>query len=101
MRNRKDLRDLLRETVKPATVYFQPPTGTKLTYPCLIYELSDIAKENADNRPYILTDGYSITYISKNPDDENYRKLAALPGCYFDRSFRSDNLVHWIYTIYF
>lgn len=101
MRNRKDLRDILRKTIEPATLYFQPSTGTLLTYPCGIYKLTNIEKQNADNIPYILEDAYSLTYISKDPDDQTYRKIASLPKCYFDRSFTVDNLTHWVFTIYF
>ena len=82
-------------------VYFQPPTNTKLIYPCIIYKLERIGALYADNDPYRLYDKYSITYITRDPDDENIHRLAMLRLCSFDRSYSSDNLHHYAYSIYY
>ena len=46
-------------------VYFQPPTGTKITYPCIIYDLDRPDATFADNAPYAIYDQYSIKYITR------------------------------------
>lgn len=81
-------------------VFFQPPTGTKLKYPCILYELSDIDISHADNYGYLLHDKYSVTYITRDPDDRVIHDLARLPFCMSDRMFVKDNLYHYSYTIY-
>lgn len=82
-------------------VYFQPPTGTMLKYPCIIYKLDNIEAVHADNIVYDVNSKYELTYITLDPDDENRYKLAALPMCRFDRYFASDNLNHYTYTLYY
>ena len=82
-------------------VYFQPPEETKLKYPCIVYELDDIDAFYADNAPYCFNSRYSLTYITRDPDDEKRYGIAKLPMCKFDRFFTSDNLNHYTYTIYY
>ena len=82
-------------------VYFQPPTGTKIKYPCIVYELERTNVRHADNVPYALYDLYNIKYITRDPDDINIRTILMLPYCRFDRTFSSDNLHHNAYTLYF
>lgn len=98
-RARTDLSRILRGFT--SHVYFQPPTGTLLEYPCIIYKLSDIEAFHADNILYDLNSKYEVTYITRDPDDENRYNIAMLPMCSFDRSFVSDNLNHYVYTLYY
>lgn len=98
-RPRAELSDILYTFVP--NVYFQPPTGTKMVYPCIIYKLDDIEARYADNVVYDVNSKYEITYITRDPDDENRYKLAFLPMCRFDRHFVSDNLNHYTYTLYY
>ena len=81
-------------------VYFQPPTGYRLIYPCIIYEFTGIEKRRADNRCYTTYGVYSMTYITRDPDDETKLAIAELPMCNMVRSFDSDNLYHYAYKIY-
>jgi len=97
-RPRSELSSLLHTFC--SNVYFQPPADKKLTYPCIIYSLDALNVLYADNGPYRLHDRYSITYITRDPDDENIRKFVMLPLCKFDRSYSSDNLHHYAYTIF-
>ena len=84
-----------------SNVYFQPPTGTMLSYPCIVYQLEDMEILHADNAHYGLHDRYSMTYITRDPDDANRHAIIELPYCSFDRFYASDNLNHYSYTIYF
>lgn len=81
-------------------VYFQPGATIKISYPCIIYTLDAIDVLYADNGSYCLHDRYTVLYITRDPDDENIRKLLRLRLCKFDRSYASDNLHHYSYTVY-
>lgn len=99
---RERLDRLLKETVGAGhSVYFQPPEGLRLSYPCLVYVLDDLFSKHADNLPYFRALIWKITYITPDPDDEVILKLADLPQCAMGRSFTSDHLYHYPYTIHY
>ena len=82
-------------------MYYQPPENLKLKFPCIVYDLNRIQNQFADNIKYVRSLGFRVTYITRNPDDEAIVKINDLPFCSFDRTFVSDNLHHYEYTIYF
>lgn len=81
-------------------VYFQPPTGYMLQYPCIVYEFTGVEKINADNLGYITYGVYSLIYITRDPDDETKIDMAMLPRCSMTNTYESDNLYHYAYKIY-
>lgn len=81
-------------------VYFQPPELVKLKYPAIVYEVKNFDVKHANNMPYTVFDAYEVTLIDPNPDCENMRKILQLPNCRFDRFFTSENLNHYVFTIY-
>lgn len=81
-------------------VYFQPPTGYMLKYPCLVYEFTGVEKRHADNIGYSLYGEYDLTYITRDPDDPVKLEIAALPMCSMGRAYEKDNLYHFSYKIY-
>lgn len=99
MASRTDLQTLL-ETTCP-NVYFQAPPDHEMVYPCIVYSRSDINTEFADDLPYKHTKRYSLTVIDEDPDSLIPDKVAALPRCIFDRGFKSDQLNHDVFTIWF
>lgn len=72
-----------------------------MNYPAIVYALEDINNKHADDGVYLSPRRYQVTLIDKNPDSEYIGKLAALPMCRFVRHFKSDNLNHYIYSIFF
>lgn len=82
-------------------VYFDPPSGFCMTYPCIVYRRSKIDPKFANNKPYLLTKKYEITVIDKDPDSMIPDKVAMLPRCAHDRNFVSDNLHHDVFTLEF
>lgn len=96
---RYDLQEIL-EGVCP-NVYFQPPANVQMIYPAIVYERSRADVKFADNRPYSNTKQYSLTLISRNPDESIFEALAALPMCAHERFFVVDNLNHDVFNIYF
>lgn len=99
MKPRENLSDILHRYA--SNVYFQPPEGTKLRFPCIVYKLDGIETRHADNAPYSIDSKYSITYITRDPDDPIRFELVKLPMCRFDRFMASDNLNHYTYTLYY
>lgn len=82
-------------------VYYQPPASIKMTYPCIVYNLSDIDKTNASNVMYKKDHRYMLTYITKNAVDEVVDQLVELSFCVYDRYYSADNLHHHAFTIYY
>ena len=101
MGQRLDLHELLCTILGSRNVYFQPPEGFKLSYPCIVYERDRIDSDHADNQPYLHHIRYSVTVIGKDPDSLIPKKIADLPMCRYDRAFVSDNLHHDVFTLYY
>lgn len=94
MANRLKIDDILRELLGSDNVYFQPPENFSMEYPCIVYELSRLEPDFADNKPYKIDTVYYVTCIYQDPDSELPLKLASLPMSVHQRKYRSDNLYH-------
>lgn len=81
--------------------YFEPPDGFEMDYPCIVYELSNARVQHADNKPYVVDKRYLITVIDVDPDSEIRDEVLKLPKCSFDRAFISNNMNHYVFTIFF
>lgn len=101
MDDRLELHQLLVNLMSPNKVYFQPPSSITLTYPCIIYELDDISIYYADSKKYAKSKAYSITLIDQNPDSEIVDKILDLDYCRFNDHFVSDNLNHYLFTLFY
>lgn len=89
------------EIIGSKNVYFQPPESFKIEYPCVIYSLSSVSPFHANNTKYSTFDEYQIIYITKDPDTAIRNKiLNYLRYCRFDRYYSSDNLHHFVFTLY-
>lgn len=98
---RVELHRMLENLLKSSNVYFQPPTGLKLQYPCIVYNLDTANDVHANNHIYRRLYRYSLTYITKNPEDPMRDAIDDLQYCSFNRFFASDNLNHFVYTLYY
>lgn len=107
MGKRIDLHDILCGIMRIYTsessesVYFQPPDNLRMSYPCIVYSLSDIDAKFADNIPYIRQRRYTLTVIDRNPDSLIVEAISQLPRCSFDRVYKAENLNHWAFNIYY
>ncbi len=72
-----------------------------MKYPAIVYGLDDIENTFADGGVYLSKKQYAVTVIDKNPDNELVDKVAALPTCRFGRHYKSDNLNHYVFSLYF
>lgn len=101
MHDRVELQQIFEDILGSRNVYFQPPASVKMAYPAIVYELSDIENEHADNVPYVQRTRYSITVIDKDPDSRIPFAISKLPTCSFDRAYKSDNLNHYVLNLYY
>lgn len=73
-----------------------------MEYPCIVYELSGINTRQADNKKYLKFKRYSITVITRNPDDNLPEAiLDHFDNCSFDRQFKTAGLYHNVLTLYY
>lgn len=98
-RPRMELQQILKGIVP--NVYFQPPNGLKMSYPCIVYERDSTHTQHANNGLYKNARRYTVTVIDRNPDSHIPDTVLALPMCAHDRFFASDNLNHDVFTLYF
>ena len=98
-RPREELHEILCNILGSRNVYFSPPV--KMVYPCIKYEISRPYRERADNILYGHTKCYSVTVIDQDPDSVIKDKIEGLPMCSFDRSYISDELYHFVFTLYY
>lgn len=104
MAQRLDLQKKLRQCMTEAGVephvYFQPPEGLKMTFPCIVYGRSHMDITHADGLPYSYAWRDTVTVIDRNPESEIVLQVAKLPKMRHDRVFTSQNLYHTVFTIY-
>lgn len=101
MGSRLELHTLLQGIIGNTNVYFQPPPDYLLSYPCIVYNRSDIRASHGDNFPYKLQEEYTITVIDADPDSPTPMQIARLPQCSFDRFFATEGLNHNVFKILF
>ena len=92
---------IFRDLLGSNNVYFQPPVGTEMKYPCIKYELETITSLFASNKPLLRFKRYSVMVIDANPDSLIPDKIGSLPLSRFDRFYTANNLNHWVYNLYF
>ena len=99
MGRRLDLQTLF-ETLTD-NVYFQPPAGLAMEYPCIVYKRDNMDVDFADNVPYRLDTRYLVTVISRNPDETIVDAVSRLPKCLYNRGYAAKNLNHDVFNLYF
>lgn len=99
MAPRLELQAIL-EAITP-NVYFQPPSDVQILYPAIVYERDRADTKYADDGPYSVTKQYSMTLITKNPDDAIFEALSRLRMCAHERHFAAESLNHDVFSIYF
>ena len=100
MRTRIDLDNAFREILGNGNVYFQPGENVEMRYPCIRYSVYDVMNAGADNLPYLQNPAYQVILIDPDPDNDHWKQLSSLPLCSMDRTYVSNNLYHYVFTIY-
>ena len=101
MASRLKLHEVLCEILGSRNVYFNPPESVKLRYPAIVYNRKRIDNTYANNGVYTQSDAYEVTVIDYDVESEIVEKVSKLPMCSFDRNFKSDNLDHNVFTLYY
>lgn len=101
MASRLELHEELCKLLGTRNVYFQPPSSEKMKYPAIVYSLDDFRNLHANDSIYSTKTRYSLTYIDTSPDSVKVGELMKLPYCKFNRFYRSDNLNHYNYSLYY
>lgn len=98
---KKPIHEYLCDLLGSRKCYFEPPTGLKMDYPCIIYRLNGINSIHADNILYRYKKEYLLTYIDYDPDNKMVDKLIQEPYCRFDRTYFAGGLNHYVFVLYY
>lgn len=106
MARRHNLKQILKDLFqKDPHVYYQPPENIQMSYPCIIYKLTNIRCKYADNSSYITKREYQLTVIDRDPDSPLLEAVIESLGKKFigrfERPFVSDGLNHYVFRIYY
>lgn len=99
-RTRLSLQCKLEQIPGVKKVYYSPPSGIKMEYPCIRYNLTRIGSDFADNIRYLDSREYTLTVIDPNPDSTIPEELLKIPYCSLVRPYTADNLQHFLFTLY-
>lgn len=99
---RLQLQSKFEEILGSRKVYFQPPETMKIDYPCIIYFKSNLPISYANNGIYKQKQGYTVTYVDKNPDSEMPNTiLHSFEYIRIDSYYRSEGLNHTKFILYY
>lgn len=99
-----ELREVLSDQYGPNSIhlYFQPPSGSKMKYDCIVYSRNNTGVDKADNRRYKSYTRYTVTWIGLTPSGPIIDKmLDKFRYCTHDNSYVIDGLNHDVFTIYY
>lgn len=97
------LQDIL-ETIMDGRgpVYFQPPNGAKITYPCIIYNIGGGDSMYADNNNYHFTYQWEIKYLDTKPINDVVKKIMdEFQMVRFNRRYVNDHINHDVIILYY
>lgn len=102
MATRLDLHYALQNVTGLENLYFQPPEGMKLKYPCVVYELAKKDVLRADDKVYQIHNPYTVTLIDLDAESDIPNKmLKSFQYCSFERRFIASHMYHDVFTIYY
>lgn len=80
-------------------VYYQAPVNVKMQYPAIVYELSYLLSEHADNAKYLQRVKYKVTFITKEANPKTLETLNNEFGFIFSTYYKADGLNHFTFNI--
>jgi hypothetical protein len=101
MASRPNLQTMLEKLLGSRNVYFQPPASVHMKYPAIVFSRGGIDNIHANDAVYNQFYPYEVTVIDPHPDSEIVKKISKLPMCKWNRHFKSDNLNHDVFTLYY
>ncbi len=100
MHSRLSLHEALCTALGSRHCYYQPPESVKMIYPAIVYKFQGLLTRRANNKLYLNAPSFMVTLIDSNPDSIIPDAILEIPYCQFDRHYISENLNHWVFTIY-
>lgn len=103
MASRLTLHEKLCALLESRNVYFDPPESVKMKYPAIVYTSKAPDVKHANDALYKYMSCYELTLIDEDPDTHFCfaLKLLQLPYCHEDSFFKSENLNHTTFTLYY
>ena len=101
MGTRIELQSKLEELLGSSEVYYNRPENRLMKYPAIVYTRTAPKIIKAENQIYKRDNKYELTVINSRPDSPVIDQILHLPYCSYDRSYKSDNLYHDTFTLYF
>jgi hypothetical protein len=101
MGTRLEFQAVLEALDDSVSVYFQPPSNVRMSYPAIVYNRDYAKVEFADNSPYSRTVRYQVTVIAADPDSLIPDRIAEMPMTTYIRHYTTAHLNHDIYDVYF
>ena len=101
MTSRLELQTTLEGLLGCRNVYYDPPNNLEMEYDAIKYSKNPNRGTFADNIRYSNKDRYELIVIARKSDHPVIKKLLELPYCSHDRHYKSDNLAHDVFTLYF
>lgn len=99
-RSQESLLTILTDLDGVADAYIVPPDNVKLPTPYITMDLDDDFVLRADNKVYASFNRYTVTLITRAPDDPLFEVVRALPLTSFDRRFVAAGLTHFVFQIH-
>lgn len=110
LQRRIEIQSFLENLVKPFVsknsvtrhVYYNPPTGFQMEYPCIVYRDSELKIIYADNIKYLKFFPWDLTVMTRDPESADIAPLIEeLPYCSLSGSpYIMDGISHRRYTLY-
>ena len=79
-----------------SNVYFQPPTGLGMNFPCIAYN----RQKKADNIKYKTDVIYKVIVIDRDPDSEIVNAVSQLPNTTHTGFYTKNNFNYDVFTMY-
>ena len=99
---REALQSTLETILGSRNVYFQPPNGAKITYPCIVYSIGGGDSMYADNKNYHFTYQWEIKYMDTNPVNDVVKKIMdTFQMTRFNRRYVADHINHDVIILYY
>lgn len=94
--------EYVKEGDKTKHVYFDPPVGIQLEFPCIVYRESRPVLFHADNAKYLHFQHWTVTTMTDDPEALDLApKVQELPHCSLDSPpYRMNGLVHHVFSLY-
>lgn len=89
----------LEKTPGCSKVYYTPPTGMEMEYPCIAYELAGSQRRFADNIPYFVKLQWTVTVIDEDPDSQLANIFMNKANCSFVTKYSVSDLNHFVFKM--